>query len=266
MGVRGVIPSFSIGTRCTLVGGPLAYTTKVALSLYTEPLRAGEWLHPAYPTLWLSESIVSAPRDSSVSAYLAPRHQPRGGVYEWPTADIPRARLCTREYTVVYTWVHHSVHACTHSPPRQEVYTGEPEASATETSTSSLDPAHPLSVASISSLSPHTLCPWPLGSLSPQRSSASVRTFARGRGMICRKLCTFADAHDTEVPSGTPHPSDQRGAPNTRPGSSSPPPKKTRGRAKPTPRSPSVSEGEPLRSRVSSAPHDTNPNRFVIHI
>ena len=71
MGVRGVIPSFGIGKRYTLVGCPLTYTTKVALSLYTEPLRAGEWLHPAYPTLWLSESITSAPRDSSVSAYLA---------------------------------------------------------------------------------------------------------------------------------------------------------------------------------------------------
>ena len=69
--------------------------------------------------------------------------------------------------------------------------------------TLSLYPAHPLSVAS--RLSP----PW--------RSSASVRTFARGRGMICRKLCTFADAHDTEVPSGTPHPSDQRGAPQHTP-------------------------------------------------
>ena len=124
IGVRGVIPSFGIGKKCTLVGSPLAYTTKVALSPYTEPLRAGEWLHPAYPTLWLYGSIVSSPEAPLFQTTWPPRRQPRGGVYEWPTADIPRARLCTREYTVVYTWVYNSVHACTHSPPRQEVYTG----------------------------------------------------------------------------------------------------------------------------------------------
>ena len=63
-------------------------------------------------------------------------------------------QLCTRGYTIVYTWVHHSVHACTHSPPRQEVYTGEPEASGKEVSISRLYPAHTLSVAPTLSLYP----------------------------------------------------------------------------------------------------------------
>ena len=97
-------------------GAPQAKEAPLPASL----LSRGERI--AYPEICYSQPLSEAHFVAKseplpyrvVRLYLSPEDYPR----ERPTGMIPRAWECTRVYTVVYTWVHSSVHACTPYPPR----------------------------------------------------------------------------------------------------------------------------------------------------
>ena len=60
--------------------------------------------------LWIFGGIISYLREP-LPITKDPRHYPQGiDIQVSPAGDILRAHLCTRVYTVVYTWVYNCVH------------------------------------------------------------------------------------------------------------------------------------------------------------